>query len=530
MSLTGSTSRHCYALGCANGGYKLLKWRQAICSVHSILQESCPCPPPFELYPFPTKKKDPEARQRWLQALSRADPKHPQNYLEPSKDQRVCSEHFVNGCKSTENPDPTLKLGHSRKRKITDGDRSERYQKRSTKLELSTAPEFVAELYPQDVTSGADNYSDTSYPYNTLKTCAQFIIFILLGLIRKYKQHIQLLEKENSLLKIQVAILKKKQKIKPPTPSHADSLLKKDSDSQFYTGLDSLALFRNLHNFISPFVKRRWRGLKCVSTKVRRHFLKSPKKFGPKRKLKSEDEFLLTLMWLRLGLLRKDLADRFNISESLSSQIFNSWVTAMHKVLSHLVFWPSKEQIIATKPNRYRHLPDLRAIIDCSEIFIETPKDPLLQAATWSDYKHHNTGKFLIGVAPNSAITFCSNVFNGRASDKSITRASGFLDKLESYDMIQADKGFNIHEECAARLVQLHIPPGKRGQAQMSVAANVKTSRIANLRILVEQVIRRVKSFRIIKYTVPISLVSSLDKIVTVCCALCNLKKPIYKD
>ena len=65
------------------------------------------------------------------------------------------------------------------------------------------------------------------------------------------------------------------------------------------------------------------------------------------------------------------------------------------KVLNSLVFWPSKEQIIAKKTDRYKHLTDLRAIIDCSEIFIETPKDSNLKAATWSDYKHHNTGKFL---------------------------------------------------------------------------------------------------------------------------------------
>ena len=64
--------------------------------------------------------------------------------------------------------------------------------------------------------------------------------------------------------------------------------------------------------------------------------------------------------------------------------------------------------------------------------------------------------------------------------------------------MIQADKGFNIVDECAARHIHLYVPPGKRDQAQMSVAANNKTTRVANLRILVEQVIARLKSFRII--------------------------------
>ena len=74
------------------------------------------------------------------------------------------------------------------------------------------------------------------------------------------------------------------------------------------------------------------------------------------------------------------------------------------------------------------------------------------------------------------------------------------------HDMIQADKGFNIRDECAARLVTLHIPPGKRGAVQLSAAAVSKTKRIANLRILVEQVIRRLKTFRVLQTEIPITM------------------------
>ena len=44
---------------------------------------------------------------------------------------------------------------------------------------------------------------------------------------------------------------------------------------------------------------------------------------------------------------------------------------------------------------------------------------------------------------------------------KAITTESGFLDKLDAFNMIQADKGFNIADECAMRSVYLHVPPSR---------------------------------------------------------------------
>jgi len=39
--------------------------------------------------------------------------------------------------------------------------------------------------------------------------------------------------------------------------------------------------------------------------------------------------------------------------------------------------------------------------MDCTEIFIERPRNMELQASTWSDYKKHNTAKYLFGLATN---------------------------------------------------------------------------------------------------------------------------------
>ena len=142
MSLTGSTLRHCYVIGC---DYRLRKWRESSCATHGDFQEICPCPPPFELCPFPTKM-DKEKRQRWIQILKIASSSSSHNYLEPSKDHRVCSDHFNDGQPTVLNPDSPLKLGHSLKRPIKASGCEARYAKRLCKSDEET---YTAELLPE---------------------------------------------------------------------------------------------------------------------------------------------------------------------------------------------------------------------------------------------------------------------------------------------------------------------------------------------------------------------------------------------
>ena len=170
----------------------------------------------------------------------------------------------------------------------------------------------------------------------------------------------------------------------------------------------------------------------------------------------------------------------------------------------------------------------MNSIIDCSEIFTETPKDHRLQRLIWSSYKHHNTIKFLIGVAPNSMIVFLSQAYCGSISDKEITIQSNYFDQIEPYCSIMADKGFIISKECTARRLNLIIPPRRRGDAQMQTNI-LKTKVVVQLRILVEQVIRRLKCFRILSQELPISLINHIDDILIICAALVNMKKPIMK-
>ena len=105
-----------------------------------------------------------------------------------------------------------------------------------------------------------------------------------------------------------------------------------------------------------------------------------PKKMGRERKLPTKDEFLLTLMKLRLDLQTTDLCVRFDVPERLCSNIFKSWLRVMGEYLKDFVFIPDLVVILATTPDRFCQFKNLFRIIVCSEVFIEKPKNLELQS------------------------------------------------------------------------------------------------------------------------------------------------------
>ena len=78
------------------------------------------------------------------------------------------------------------------------------------------------------------------------------------------------------------------------------------------------------------------------------------------------------------------------------------------------------------------------SIIDCFELFIEKPSDLLAKSCTWSQYKHYNTAKYLISITPQGIISFISNGWGGRASDKHIhiVEHSAYLNNLLPGDVV----------------------------------------------------------------------------------------------
>ena len=109
----------------------------------------------------------------------------------------------------------------------------------------------------------------------------------------------------------------------------------------------------------------------------------------------------------------------------------------------------------------------------------------LAQSETWSDYKHHNTWKVLVGVTPNAQVSFISDLWGGRVSDKQITRGSGVLNLLEPGDNVMVDRGFDISDIVPNGII-VNMPPFLAGRDQMTGVETQETMSIASLRIHAE--------------------------------------------
>lgn len=321
----------------------------------------------------------------------------------------------------------------------------------------------------------------------------------------------EFIQKQESVLKDQVvAISTVKQRLLSVSMS-LSSLDGDDYKTKYFTGFKYFFTLKSIFEFIEPFIKYR-----------------------PTNALNKEQMFLLTLMKLRLGHHFKDLAFRFGVSEPVASKTFVNCLEVLYSKFRCLVDWKERKELVKTMPASFRKNfgTKVTMIIDCTEIFIEVPSNPTAAAQCFSNYKHHHTIKFLIGISPQRAITYISDGYGGRASDGHITQTCGFLDQLRPGDYVLADKGFRLNDQFSIRGAELLVPAFVVKRQQLHPLEIEKTRKIANVRIHVERLIGAVKQkYEILQHIIPISMlvkrnnleVSVIDQIMVVCCSFLNM-------
>lgn len=168
----------------------------------------------------------------------------------------------------------------------------------------------------------------------------------------------------------------------------------------------------------------------------------------------------------------------------------------MYNLFTPLFVWTTIQVIKKFLPKSFkRSYPNTVCIIDCT-VFIQKPRSPDAQSGTFSNYKHHNIYKALIGIMPSGAIICISNLWGGNTSDRYITMHSGFLDNVGQGHEILADRGFLIKDLLLERRAKFVIPNFTKkcnwGKGRRLLQDDiVKTKCIAPLRIHVERAIER---------------------------------------
>ena len=288
-------------------------------------------------------------------------------------------------------------------------------------------------------------------------------------------------------------------------------LEKDDKQVKFYTGLPSFAVLKAVYDIAIKGLPASF--FTCYDT---------------------FDQFLMTLIKLRLNVADQDLAYQFGVNQSTVSRCINKWLDVLYVKLSPLIYWPDRDQLLKTMPTCFRkNFRKCAIIIDCFEVFIERPTSLKARAQTWSNYKKHNTCKFLIGITPQGSIAFISKGWGGRVSDVHLTENCGLLSKLLPGDVILADRGFTIEQAAGVYCAEVKIPPFTKGKKQLSKVEVNTAGQLTQVRIHVERVIGLVRQkFLILQSTLPINMIktdnsdekdiSAADKIVIICCALCN--------
>lgn len=242
----------------------------------------------------------------------------------------------------------------------------------------------------------------------------------------------------------------------------------------------------------------------------------------------SQKDIFIVLRKIRRNEEMETLADLFDTTKQNISHIFSKNVVQIAACIKDLIYWPKPLAISNHLPLAFKNrFKNVQSIIDCFEIKIEKPSNPMLQALSWSSYKQANTFKYLISCTPDCVINFISKGYGGRITDPKILKLSGYLDKLPQNCSVMGNRGFKYaHSLFTEKNCKLIRPPSVKANERPDKRAIKESKQISSVRIHIEREIGRVREFKMLS---PSNILDHnyfhvIDSIVEIACGLSNLQ------
>lgn len=356
-----------------------------------------------------------------------------------SSESKVCSNHFEDGKPTKENPLPSLYLkGYpddikqrkrptdrssecptTRKKKrpertntgeTTFGEISDNQENLNPNIPDDVVPSYNEENSPDiqnnmfcELNSAAlDPSIDHCYDKNRvseepLLSRLQPCPYSLCSHCAKQRDKITHLTQELQQLRDRICELEKEIKQMKAKRFTIQDIEHSDKLVQMYTGLQNVKVFNLLADKLREKAGRLQYVRGSSSNATKHHQLEANrKKPGPERGTTVEEELFITLVRLRQGLSEEDLAFRMKVSQATVSRIVSTWIAFLSKELSSLIYWPTGLENSSYYPECFKNYPNVKAIIDCTEVYIQKPSLSEAQALTYSNYKSTNTWKTLV--------------------------------------------------------------------------------------------------------------------------------------
>ena len=200
-----------------------------------------------------------------------------------------------------------------------------------------------------------------------------------------------------------------------------------------------------------------------MSEEVKREF---NVKQGRARTLDTKTKFLIFLCRISQGFREQHFATLLGVSISTVCGIILTWSNFIYLRLGSQNILAERVTIDTHMPESIKSkYPSTRAIIDCTEIKVQTPSSLVLVSEFYS-HKNHVTLKVLVGCTPSGGCSFVSQLFTASISDVEIVKQSGFLNlNFDQGDSVMADKRFTIENDLPGG-VGLNIPAFLNGRGQ----------------------------------------------------------------
>jgi hypothetical protein len=208
----------------------------------------------------------------------------------------------------------------------------------------------------------------------------------------------------------------------------------------------------------------------------------------------ARNRLLMGMIWLRQYPTYEVLGFIFDLHKSNICRNLKGVLAVLREQLGDAISWPDAARRKQKMDQFMEEFAEVAAIVDATEQATQRPQDEEAQKKHYSGKKKRHTLKTQIVVGPDGEMMDVSETVPGSQHDKKLYDESDVGDQLDEDEAMMGDSGFQgIQKDHKAVL-----PDKKPKGGELTDAQKKRNHRISRKRIVVENTIAQLKTFRVL--------------------------------